>query len=1670
MTDLNVGDLIARLRLDNQEFAKGVQESLGQARGLDANLARQKPKLGLDNKPFVDSLGQAQQRTGTFSNEAQRGFAGVGSSATLAGRNVDNASLMMRRNMGDFATSLSPIPLGMASIGLAAGGMSLAVGKFAMDSIGEFRQFDAMMKEVFTLLPGISQSAMTQMTEQVKSVALEMGVLPETVVPALYQALSAGVPPDNVFDFLRTANEAAVGGVSDLTTSVDGITTVVNAYTPAVISAGEASDKMFTTVKLGKTTFGELASSLSNVIPTAASLGVSFDNVMAAVARLTAQGVPTAQATTLIRAALDEAAKSGGNLDKALKELNGQSFTDLIASGQDIGTIFNDLRSSMPEEEFRNLFSSSEALRGVLGLTGDQAVNFKGALDEMARSQGASATAFETMESKGGRAVERLAAAWSILKIEVGEELSPVIDDLANGILENMPQITETVTGAAEAVSGFATKLAEIAGSHEVTVTITVVRRLMGEDGAETGIGELDWLLDQIMSPEGQFATDFSVDMATMQPGRDLIEPTIELAKESIQAAEDMGRAWNDVFSGLSDGMRGDFSGMSALWTNNAADARAWQEHVEESLRSVSGTSRDEYESMVAHLALVAEGERAYAAALNESRILAGEQAAGRMAEKAAIDQTIESLVGGAAALGDYHAEQSRSAAITLANQEHIRRLNMDTLDYVSTLSSSEQLMHAASTAMATLQTAQDQLSGAYQSGLSVMGQYNAQSSEYAGQASAVEKALEVLQKRQENGEQLSENEIQLLEQKDEILGRLNGGVDDATVAAGLAAAANSKLMQAQDELNRALQTGEIDQETYNQKLRDAQALYGDPSQADPLKGAMSDLSAIIGTDLVGSIDDLARMLEYISKPWLIEVDAAADAADSELARIVEMLDRINQGAYGMVAVDIMTTQQTQQGQAFAMGGYVSDPTLALIGEDGPELVLPLSKPNRMKQLLKEAGIQAYAQGGFIGGPHKTGGSGSPASGGDISTGISISVAVQPIDWGTLFEGIDPAAEDAAKRMSDVFIGFFSDIDSLVSGDTLAAAQKKVDDLFVVRQIAIDAGAGAEVIAGIDAQIAARQAEVDAIGFAMGTDIVRNMAAAAEASELAQQIMEGIKSDIGTFSLDGLISGDSLLDLESEVEDLKLLRQALIEAGVPAEALVGINDQIEEGERRIVLAGELIGTETVQHLIGLAEAAREAEAESKRLGAAVEMVANADGQGLGNLVASVKDLDAQIRLATMRGDWGLVESLTAERDEALAMLDTSGTLFFDALVSGLISDEQLYAMGQAGGENFIAFYESFFGEGTWEGFKDRYEEQIKYVINVEALKAHLGENEQLHEDYIDDIMAAYREGAISYEDALDLMTDATQKFTTDGARTMLDYYNETNSLLTEAIISGENLDEAQERYDKLMEFLTEYALMHGMTVEEVIAGWERIGAVQDKVIQGSTMMSMPTVETPAPPGLNDHLSTIVGFATTAQSLGSIIADAAAKLDEFDEDGKLAAAGIDKTQADEQLKLLQQIASNPELFPPGVLEHVLDQFAATLDDLGILEGSQLDWINGLLEAAGITAMDSLPEQLEAALIDSAETQGEIIGRHVAGALTADMHAATRFPNTASQTMQSAPAAASTLGPAAGGAGANPSSQGGGTLPPMHIEIPVYLGNGQLERVVVEVLDGVQRRTM
>lgn len=374
----------------------------------------------------------------------------VEAAGTSAGRGMDNVGKSANNAGKQFSLAGKAMSAGMLMGGAAVAGAGVAVTGFVKSSVSSFRDFDQGMREVFTLIPGISGAAMDQMKSQVLSAADTMNRMPQEVIPALYQSLSAGVPPGNVFEFLETANQAAKGGVTDLTTAVDGLSSVINAYPAGMIDAAQASDLMFTAVRLGKTTFEEMSSSLANVTPLAAASGVAFEEVTAAIATITASGTPTAQAVTQIRAALVALNDPASEAAQFFREISGKTFAEFTAAG---GTMTEAL--SMIREEadasgvnIQTLFGRLEGGMATLNLTGENAQKAADNLEAMKDSAGATEEAFETMDAGVGSALDDLSVKMEVLKIKTGESAAPAIIALVDVLNNDLgPALTETKGG-----------------------------------------------------------------------------------------------------------------------------------------------------------------------------------------------------------------------------------------------------------------------------------------------------------------------------------------------------------------------------------------------------------------------------------------------------------------------------------------------------------------------------------------------------------------------------------------------------------------------------------------------------------------------------------------------------------------------------------------------------------------------------------------------------------------------------------------------------------------------------------------------------------------------------------------------------------------------------------------------------------------------------------------------------------------------------------------------------------------------------------------------------------------------------------------------------------------------------------------------------------------------
>lgn len=205
-------------------------------------------------------------------------------------------------------------------------GLSILAAPFELvgaASVNAFVDFEAGMGKIFTLLPDITDQAMSEMSSQIKEFSTTFGADLSTIQQAAYDALSSGVSQADLMPFLETAQTAAVAGMSDVGTAVDGLTSAINAYQMELDDAGRVSDVFFKTVELGKIEFDELSRNIGKVAPTASQFGISIEDTGAAIAAMTSQGVSAEETMTGLKNLFKDVATPELNLTKYSKRLQG---------------------------------------------------------------------------------------------------------------------------------------------------------------------------------------------------------------------------------------------------------------------------------------------------------------------------------------------------------------------------------------------------------------------------------------------------------------------------------------------------------------------------------------------------------------------------------------------------------------------------------------------------------------------------------------------------------------------------------------------------------------------------------------------------------------------------------------------------------------------------------------------------------------------------------------------------------------------------------------------------------------------------------------------------------------------------------------------------------------------------------------------------------------------------------------------------------------------------------------------------------------------------------------------------------------------------------------------------------------------------------------------------
>lgn len=281
---------------------------------------------------------------------------------------------------------------------------------------------------------------------------------------ALYYAYSSGVEGSEKELVNFTAQMAKLSQVirTNQTDTVNAVTSAFNAYNLSVKNAAEVSDVFYGIVKRGKAEGNELASSLGQVIPTAATAGVSLNELGASVTSLT-KVMNTRNAITYLNNMLSKLIKPTKESRLEAKKLGIELGLDALQA-KGFSGMMQELREKTlgNRESLLRIFPDLRGQRAALQLLNKGWGDFQSQLQFFNNKAGITDIAFEKLNQSIEYQLSILPQTFNKIKIAAGDVMTSILT--LGGALEPVLRMFNNMSPAGQKVVGALTLMGAVYG------------------------------------------------------------------------------------------------------------------------------------------------------------------------------------------------------------------------------------------------------------------------------------------------------------------------------------------------------------------------------------------------------------------------------------------------------------------------------------------------------------------------------------------------------------------------------------------------------------------------------------------------------------------------------------------------------------------------------------------------------------------------------------------------------------------------------------------------------------------------------------------------------------------------------------------------------------------------------------------------------------------------------------------------------------------------------------------------------------------------------------------------------------------------------------------------------------------------------------------------------
>ena len=339
---------------------------------------------------------------------------------------------------------------GVAVAGAAIAGATTAAVAFGKTSLDAAAKFETGMSNIATLLDGDTATVnkrIAEMGDDIMGVAKKTGLATDDLSNGMYQIVSALGDSADATSQLEVAAKAAKAGGATTVDAINLLSAVTKGYGDTSGEAwSKASDLAFQTVKLGQTSFPELAASMGKVVPIASALNISQEELFGSFATLTGVTGSTAEVSTQLKSVFSGLMTPSTALSAKISELGYESANAMLDQLGLIGTL-DKLSAACGDDKqaVAKLFSSVEAQTAVLALAGSQTENWVQKTESMAGAANATSNAFDKQTDNLQGKLAKMKQVFEAFKIKVGNILIPIVTDFVDKAIPKIEKVFDMI-------------------------------------------------------------------------------------------------------------------------------------------------------------------------------------------------------------------------------------------------------------------------------------------------------------------------------------------------------------------------------------------------------------------------------------------------------------------------------------------------------------------------------------------------------------------------------------------------------------------------------------------------------------------------------------------------------------------------------------------------------------------------------------------------------------------------------------------------------------------------------------------------------------------------------------------------------------------------------------------------------------------------------------------------------------------------------------------------------------------------------------------------------------------------------------------------------------------------------------------------------------------------